>query len=110
MTARHSQAQQAQLRALLMPIVKAGNAVCWRCKQPIGTRQHWDAGHLRDLAKDPSQAQAPAADLIAQGAVKPEHRTCNRRAGARAGNKARGRRSRAAKSRFSETAADSTLR
>jgi len=59
---------------------------CWRCgmtlEQVKRTKPHatWDAGHLVD------------GDLLA--GLAPEHSTCNRSAGARAGNAAREPRSR----------------
>lgn len=60
-------------RALLAPLVAAGSAVCWRCRQPIAPDDDWDAGHLDDVALggDPN------------GPRQPEHSACNRAAGAR---------------------------
>ena len=68
-------------RAHLAPIVASGLAVCWRCTEPIDPTEPWDVGHLEDLALggDP--------DLVA-----PEHRYCNRAAGARLGRLLRRRR------------------
>jgi hypothetical protein len=43
--------------------VRAGKAICWRCKRPILPDEPWDLGHADD---DPNHY----AD--------PEHRACNR--------------------------------
>jgi hypothetical protein len=59
------------------PIVAAGHATCWRCGRPITPGTPWDLGH-NDT--DPTQYQGP------------EHTACNRAAGARRGNRLRGRR------------------
>lgn len=64
-----------EARARLVPLVASGTAVCSRCLEPIDPTEPWDAGHIDDLAL------GGAAD----GAVAPEHRSCNRRAGARLG-------------------------
>lgn len=67
-----------------MPLVAAGRAVCSRCLEPIDPSDEWDAGHVEDLV-DGGRAD---------GVVLPEHRACNRRAGARLGNQRRGGRRR----------------
>lgn len=71
-------------RAALAPLVASGKAKCWRCNQPIDPREPWQAGHLDDLVLggDPD------------GTRLPEHRVCNTGAGARLGNRLRGRRAR----------------
>jgi len=50
------------------PAVATGTIRCWRCNQYITALQHWDLGHRDAL---PSH---------------PEHRECNRSAGATYGN------------------------
>ncbi|MGE2733834.1 hypothetical protein [Mycolicibacterium vaccae] len=37
-----------RLREQLKPIVKSGQAICWRCEQPIGPEQPFDLGHDDD--------------------------------------------------------------
>lgn len=37
-----------RLRKQLEPIVKAGQATCWRCGHPITPDQPWDLGHDDD--------------------------------------------------------------
>lgn len=37
-----------ELRKQYEPIVKAGNATCWRCGQPITPDADWDLGHQPD--------------------------------------------------------------
>lgn len=49
------------------PKVDAGLVDCWRCGQPIEPGRPWDLGHDDD---DRTKYRGP------------EHRTCNRRAGA----------------------------
>jgi hypothetical protein len=51
------------LRAELEPIVEAGEAVCWRCGEPIEVGEPWDLGH-----DDHDRS-------IHRG---PEHASCNR--------------------------------
>lgn len=34
-----------RLRKQLEPIVRSGQAVCWRCGEKIGADQRWDLGH-----------------------------------------------------------------
>lgn len=34
-----------KLRKQVAPLVAAGKAECWRCKQPIHPGQPWDLGH-----------------------------------------------------------------
>lgn len=53
------------------PHVVAGLVTCWRCGQPIPPRSVWDLGHDDN---DRSRYRGP------------EHRRCNRAAGARKGN------------------------
>lgn len=59
------------------PRVEAGTVVCWRCDELIQPGQLWDLGHDDD---DRGQYQGP------------EHRSCNRGAGARKTNAIRRRR------------------
>lgn len=33
------------LRAQYVPLVKSGNAICWRCGTPIAPNAKWDLGH-----------------------------------------------------------------
>lgn len=58
-------------RQAWQPIVATGQLHCWRCNQPIHPGQPWDLGHLIDVI-------AGGTDTNTQ----PEHRTCNRAAGA----------------------------
>lgn len=51
------------------PIVDAGDAICWRCQQPIAPDADWDLGHNDERT----------------GYIGPEHPTCNRSAGGRNG-------------------------
>lgn len=67
--------RDTEARARLAPLVASGSALCSRCLEPIHPDEPWDAGHIDDLAL------GGAAD----GPVAPEHRSCNRRAGARLG-------------------------
>jgi len=89
MSRSHDPAQQAALRRLLKPQVLSGNCVCPRCGEPIAPRQHWDAGHRIDISRNPAQKKVPAEDLVRDGLVVPEHRKCNRAAGAQLGNRKR---------------------
>ena len=59
-------------RAQWQQLVDRGDAVCWRCGHPILPGQPWDLGHLTDRA-----AGGQDRDTA------PEHRGCNRSAGAR---------------------------
>jgi hypothetical protein len=71
-------AEHRALRARLAPQVALGLTACWRCGKPILAWQQWDLGH-----DDTDRT-------IYRG---PEHRgTCNRRAGAIKGNRARAQR------------------
>lgn len=56
-----------RLRAELAPIVERGDAICWRCRQPIQPGTAWDLGHTDDRS----------------AWTGPEHATCNRAAGGR---------------------------
>ena len=94
-----NRSHEIKVRELLKPQVASGNSICPRCGQPITPRQHWDAGHAIDLAKNPNQQKRPPEELVRDGLIRPEHRKCNRAAGARAGNKARGKTKRS----FSQT-------
>lgn len=58
----YDRAHQA-LRAALAPTVEAGEAVCARCRHPIGAGEAWDLGHVPG---DPTTHRGP------------EHRACNR--------------------------------
>jgi len=69
----YGSAHQA-LRARIAGQVKAGAAVCWRCGQLIQPGQPWDLGHTEG---DRGSYAGP------------EHRWCNRAAGARNANQAR---------------------
>ena len=108
MSRSHDPAQQAALRRLLKPQVQSGNCVCPRCGEPIAPRQHWDAGHRIDISRNPAQKKVPAEDLVRDGLVVPEHRKCNRAAGAALGNRKRANASR--KNRvFSEDGEDPAI-
>lgn len=77
--------QDQRARAALAPLVAAGLAYCWRCRQPIRPGEAWDAGHVADLATGGDPA----------GRVLPEHSRCNRSAGGKLGAQLRrGRRPR----------------
>lgn len=58
-----------QVRASWVPKVDAGVVDCARCGERIEPGRPWDLGHTEDRS----------------GYTGPEHRTCNRRAGARNG-------------------------
>ena len=75
MTRRHQGRRDQAARAALAPLVESGRAKCWRCGEPINPTDPWDAGHLDDLAL----GGAPG------GERQPEHRSCNRSAGAKLG-------------------------
>jgi hypothetical protein len=64
-----------RLRKRWALVVRAGNAVCWRCGLPIAPGQPWDLGHDDD---DPNVHRGP------------EHRACNRATLPRMLAKARG--------------------
>lgn len=66
-----------QERKRWKPTIDAGRGVCWRCGGAIQPGTPWDLGH----------------DDFDRGVYRgPEHRACNRRAGARKGNRQRSRR------------------
>lgn len=65
-----------KLRAELQPHIDAGEAICWRCRQPIHPGTPWDLGHDDDDRN------------IYRG---PEHQGCNRGSAATRGNRARTR-------------------
>ena len=72
-----------QARAAWTPALATGRVICPRCRQPITPTQAWDLGHTTDLALGGD----PASTV-------PEHRSCNRAAGARLGNDLRRARTR----------------
>lgn len=72
---RHRGRRDQLARAALAPLVASGTAKCWRCDELIDPLDEWDAGHLEDLAT----GGAPAGRRL------PEHRRCNRVAGAQLG-------------------------
>ncbi|WP_218014517.1 hypothetical protein [Mycolicibacterium palauense] len=48
-----------RLREQLKPIVKSGQAICWRCGERIGPDQQWDLGHdddNRNIYRGPEHA------------------------------------------------------
>ena len=65
-----SSRQWKTLRASWAVVIATGRVDCPRCGQRITAEQRWDLGHRTSL-------RAGAGN----GAVHPEHRTCNRRAG-----------------------------
>lgn len=73
-TARGYGHKHQRERRRWVPIVKAGEAYCWRCGGPILPDSEWDLGHDDD---DRSVYRGP------------EHPKCNRAAGARKGNSRR---------------------
>ena len=79
---RHQGRRDQAARARLAPLIASGRAVCWRCAQPIDPAEPWDAGHLDDLALGGDPA----------GERQPEHRACNRSAGAQLGRNLTARR------------------
>lgn len=64
--ARGYDATHDAIRRQYAPTVQAGRAVCARCSLPIGPREPWDLGHTEDRTSWTG----------------PEHRACNRSAGA----------------------------
>ena len=80
-------------RRLLAPMVERLEAVCPRCRRVIYPGEEWDAGHARDLALHPQQdtTRAWVRNAVARGLLRPEHRRCNRSAGAALGNRMRGK-------------------
>jgi len=65
-----------RLRADWALRIAAGDLVCYRCGQLIAPGQPWDLGHVIDRARGGSETN---------GGVAPEHRSCNRSAGAELG-------------------------
>jgi hypothetical protein len=80
-------------RQLLAPLSTSGEARCPRCGCTIWPGQEWDVGHAIDLVKDPHQSHTRAGvrAAIRDGMLRPEHRSCNRSAGAALGNRLRKR-------------------
>lgn len=75
--ANHAQRYGPHHRALREQwahIVNAGDAICWRCREPINPGQPWDLGHDDN---DHTTHRGP------------EHEHCNRAAAARKTNKQR---------------------
>lgn len=66
-------AEHRRLRDALAPVVAAGEAVCARCHLRIAPGAPWDLGHSDDR----------------RSWTGPEHRSCNRRAGAVTRNRRR---------------------
>lgn len=75
MTKEWGGAKATAARALLAPVVASGRAVCGACGLPIAPGDAWDVGH----------ETAMALGGHPRGRVRPEHSTCNRRAGGRLG-------------------------
>lgn len=75
-TARgYGRAHQAERKRWAV-LVDRNGVICWRCKLPIAPGTPFDLGHDdHDRTKHKG----------------PEHRACNRAAGARKGNRSRGR-------------------
>lgn len=69
-TAEGYGAAHQRLRRRWADLVAAGGVQCARCGDPIGPRQQWDLGHVDGSGKREYQG--------------PEHRACNRSAGAAA--------------------------
>lgn len=67
-------------RARLARIVATGQAVCWRCGNPIDPRMAWDVGHIIGRAAGGGNARVNLA---------PEHASCNRRDGQAVGQSVR---------------------
>ena len=59
-------------RQAWVPIVAAGHVQCWRCRKYIGPGDLWDLGHRIDVSAGGTDDDTA-----------PEHRACNRAAGAR---------------------------
>lgn len=79
-TERGYGSQHQKLREAWRPSVEAGDVDCARCREPIWPGALWDLGHTDDRA----------------GYTGPEHRRCNRRAGAIKRNTRRSNRARRA--------------
>ncbi|GAA4627294.1 hypothetical protein GCM10023113_27700 [Cellulomonas oligotrophica] len=65
------------VRAAWAPAVERGEVTCARCGHPIAPAAAWDLGHVDGGRPDEYQG--------------PEHRRCNRGAGARTANRRRRR-------------------
>jgi hypothetical protein len=70
-----------KLRRAWAPRVEAGACTCPKCGQVIKPGEQWDLGHQHDLVL----GGLPGGPMV------PEHRACNRSAGARIGNATRRR-------------------
>jgi hypothetical protein len=66
--------QHQKIRQQWAPLVAAGGVTCWRCGRLIEAGQLWDLGH---------------SDHDRTTYTGPEHRRCNRAAGATHGNRRR---------------------
>lgn len=73
-TQRGYGSQHQRERAKWEPLVAAGQAICWRCQDPIEPDSEWDLGH------DDTEPGKYAG---------PEHPKCNRGAGGRNAQAAR---------------------
>jgi hypothetical protein len=78
----------AKMRTRLASQVEAGTAVCVDCGRPVLPGERWELGHKIAVALQPTA-------LLEPGLVGITHRTCNRSAGAKLGNKLRAKRRRA---------------
>lgn len=69
-----------RIRKQLEPIVKSGQANCWRCGYPIKRDEDWDLGHADERNADGSR------DYRGPEHVRCNRATHNRRANARQDN------------------------